>query len=85
MRIVIPVACVAWLTACGDRDVAQLERVRDRVCACKTASCAEAAMRDVPQHDVRSNRRTQQIARDMLDCLARRYDAERPVTDPDAP
>ena len=76
---------VIWvaLAACGDSQEAKLEKVRDAVCACKTPGCAEVAMKEVPQKDVESNHRTQKIAREMLDCLAKLYDQGRPTTDPD--
>ncbi len=69
---------VALASACSDSQEVRLEKVKDEVCACKTAGCAEKAMKSVPQQDVVSNHRTQQLARDMLDCLAKLYEAERP-------
>ncbi len=79
-------ALVIWLplAACGDSQEAKLAKVKDAVCACKTPGCAEAAMKDVPQKDIESNFRTQKIARDMLDCLAKLYDEAKPHTDDDA-
>ena len=76
------VICIA-LAACGDSQEAKLERVRDAVCACKTAGCAEVAMKEVPQKDIESNHRTQKLAREMVDCLSKLYDQGRPTTDPD--
>jgi hypothetical protein len=73
------------LAGCGERQVDALTKVKQRVCACKDVACAEAAMKDVPQKDVKSNHRSQEVARDMLDCLAKLYDEQRPSTDPDAP
>ncbi len=64
------------LGACRDNQEARLARVKDAVCACKTAACGEAALKDVPQKAIKSNHKNQQIARDMLDCLAKLYDAE---------
>lgn len=61
------------LVACRDDREARLAKVKDTVCACKTAACGEAALKDVPQKDIVSNHRTQLIARDMLDCLAKLY------------
>ncbi len=80
---VILVAFVA--VGCGDRDIARLERVKKTVCTCKDVACAEAAMKELPQGDVKPSHREQALARDMLDCLAKLYESERPVTDPDAP
>ncbi|HEY1550550.1 MAG TPA: hypothetical protein VGG28_22130 [Kofleriaceae bacterium] len=71
------------LAGCGERQVDALTKVKQRVCACKTVACAETAMKDVPQQDVKSTHRSQGLARDMLDCLAKLYDAQRPSTDPD--
>ncbi len=64
------------LGACRENEETRLAKVRDTVCACKTAACGEAALKDVPQKDIKSNHKTQQIARDMLDCLAKLYDAD---------
>jgi len=76
---------VIWvaLAACGDSQEAKLEKVRDAVCACKTAGCAEVAMKEVPQKDIESNHRTQKLAREMVDCLSKLYDQGKPSTDPD--
>ena len=41
-------------------------------------------MKRVPQDAIESDHRTQKIAREMLECLAKLYVAERPTTDPDA-
>ena len=79
------VICVALLGGCGDREAAQLERIKDAVCACKTSSCAEAAMKDVPQSDIKSTHKAQRFAREMMDCLSKLYEDERPSTDPDGP
>ena len=60
------VLCVA-LGACGDREAARLEKIKEAVCACKTSSCAELALKDVPKDDVKATRRSQALAREMLD------------------
>jgi hypothetical protein len=73
------------LGGCQDREAARLETVKNAVCACKTASCAELAMKDVPKDDTPPSRKSQKLAREMLDCLAKLYAAERPSTDPDQP
>jgi len=75
---------VIALAGCGDPKVAKLESARAEVCACKTAACGDAAMKKVPQANVASNHRTQQLARDMLDCLHKLYMQDRPDLDPDA-
>jgi hypothetical protein len=78
------VICVALLGGCGDSEVARLKEVKQAVCDCKTSACAEIALKQVPQTEIKSTPRAQRLARDMLDCLAKLYDAERPTTDPDA-
>jgi len=75
------VICVALCGGCGDPEVEQLRHVKDTVCACKTASCAEDALGHVPQREIKAGHKAQRIARDMLDCLAKLYAAERPDTD----
>jgi hypothetical protein len=75
---------VAWLVGCRNRDIERLTEIKDQVCACKTVSCAEEQIKAVPKSAIKSTHRTQAIARDMLGCLARLHEAERPITDPDA-
>jgi hypothetical protein len=75
---------VALLGSCADPEAAQLERVKKAVCACKDAKCAEAAMKDLPPASEKANHHAQGLARDMLDCVAKLYENERPQTDPDA-
>jgi hypothetical protein len=77
-RVIVVAFMVA---ACRESSVDRLTAIKTRVCACKTASCAETALREVPQQTIESNHRTQAIARDMLDCMARLYDGERPSDD----
>jgi len=72
------------LGACADRQAERLEKIKDAVCACKTSSCAELALKDVPKDDVKASRRSQAVARGMLECMSKLYEAERPSTDPDA-
>ncbi len=70
------------LAACQKNQEARLAKVKDTVCACKTAACGEAALKDVPQKDIKSSHKSQQIAREMLDCLAKLYDAEHAAAAP---
>ena len=77
-------AILVTLAACNDADVERLTTIRASVCGCKTASCAEQAMKRVPEMPIKSTHRTQEIARELLDCLAKLQAAERPTTDPDA-
>jgi len=85
VRWLLVISVSVCLTSCRDREAVRLEKVKAAVCACKTASCAELAMKDVPQDDIKVSRESQDLARQMLDCVARLYEAERPVTDPDSP
>ena len=59
---------------CANRDVARLASVKDEVCACKDVACAETALKTVPHGDVKATHKEQEIARDMLDCLAKLYE-----------
>ena len=78
------VISVALLGGCDDREANKLAKIRDEVCACMTSRCAELALEAVPKKDIESTPKSQRIAREMLNCLADLYDAERPITDPDA-
>lgn len=80
-RLVIALALAA---GCRDRGVVELEHIRDAVCACTDATCAEAAMKRVPEVEAPNDHRSQKIAREMMDCLAKLYEAARPATGPDA-
>jgi hypothetical protein len=80
---VIGVAVLA-ASACRDEGLVELEELKDEVCACKTPACGEAAIKRTPQEGIEKNHRSRQIARDMLDCMAALYKADRPTTDPDA-
>lgn len=77
------IALLVTLVACNDPEFERLTAIKSKVCACKTASCAEQEMKHVLEHPTKSTRRTQGLARDMFDCAARLQDAERPTTDPD--
>ena len=77
-------AILVTLIACRDPAIERLAAIKVAVCACRTASCAAQEMKLVPKDAIKSTHRTQAIARDMLDCLAKLQAAERPVTDPDA-
>ena len=84
-RVLRRIAILVTLVACNDPDTERLTAIKVKVCACKTASCAEQEMKLVPEHAIKSTHRTQEIARELLDCVARLRADERPVTDPDAP
>jgi hypothetical protein len=78
------VISLALAAGCRDPGVVELEGIRDEVCKCTDAKCAEIAMKRVPTTDVPNNHRSQTIAREMMECLAKLYEAERPATGPDA-
>jgi hypothetical protein len=77
-------AILATLAACNDHGAASLKAIEAKVCACKTASCAEQEMKLVPQEAIESTHRNQVTARNMLECLAKLQADELPITDPDA-
>ena len=79
------VISIALAAGCRDKAVEQLEHIKADLCACTTRSCADGAMKRVPQHGGEPSHRSQQIAKDMLDCLSKLYAHERPTTGPDAP
>lgn len=70
---------LALLAGCENKELTQLERVKQEVCACKDVACAEAAMKRVPTGDVHPDHREQGVARDMLDCLSKLYDEAKPA------
>lgn len=78
------VVALALVAGCRDPGVVELEGIRDEVCKCTDAKCAETAIKRVPQVDAPNDHRSQKIAREMMDCLAKLYEAERPTTGPDA-
>jgi hypothetical protein len=82
-RVLARIAILVTLVACNDQDAERLTAIKSKVCACKTASCAEHEMKLVPEQPIKSTHRTQGIARELLDCVARLQEAERPSTDPD--
>lgn len=83
MRNRLLVISIALAVGCRDQGVAQLETIRDEICACKTPACGDAAMKRVPDTKVKTTARSQKVAREMMDCLAKLYAAERPATGPD--
>jgi len=82
-RVLARIAILVTLVACNDQDAERLTAIKMKVCACKTASCAEQELKRVPEAPIKSTHRTQEIARDLLDCMARLHEASRPTTDPD--
>jgi hypothetical protein len=78
------VAIAFMLAACRDPALDQLTAIKSEVCACKTASCAEQALKRVPQGAIKRMTRAQEVSRAMIECDAKLIEAERPSTDPDA-
>jgi hypothetical protein len=76
-------AIVVALSACGDPSVDAMTTVREKVCACKTASCAEQELAHVPQEPLKSTPRIQVLARAIQECYAKRLEAERPAPESD--
>jgi hypothetical protein len=72
------------LLGCGNKQVENLEQIRDEVCACKTPQCAQDAMKRVPQDKLKSGRKMQLVAAEMMNCVAKINERDRPSTDPDA-
>ena len=75
MRFVV---VLALLASCENKELTQLERVKQNVCACKDVACAEAALKNMPAGEVHPDHREQGVARDMLDCLSKLYDDAKP-------
>jgi hypothetical protein len=88
LRAVVIAAALAALGAlggaCRDPRLAELDSIRKEICGCKTAACGAAAMKRLPQGDIRSDHQAQQIAKAMMRCLSELYEKDRPSTDPDA-
>lgn len=80
----IAVAILVTLVACKNHDVERMESVMREVCACKDASCADHAMAPLEKAHIERSLKTQEVARQILDCRAKLEAAERPSTDPDA-
>jgi hypothetical protein len=78
-------AILVTLAACKDRDLERLDAVKDDVCACKDAGCADRVLAQIEKSRIASTPRTQAIAREIMECRARLEAADRPSTDPDAP
>ncbi|HEU0033684.1 MAG TPA: hypothetical protein VFQ53_23820 [Kofleriaceae bacterium] len=85
MRHVLLLAIAFMALGCRNKAIDQLEDIKREVCACKDVACGEAAMKKVPQPQerVEQSPKSQQLAREMIDCMAKLYLAERPSTDPD--
>lgn len=77
---------LAVVPACRDDKLAPLRAVKDEVCACKTAACADEAIKRVPPPPGggSADHRAQKLALAIQDCRVRAYERDRPTQDPDA-
>lgn len=74
------------LCGCRDKQLAEIKRVRDLVCACQDVACGEAAMKLVPHQSGSPGHKAQQLASEMLTCMSKLYLKDtRPDGNPDAP
>lgn len=78
------VISLALAAGCRDPGIVELEGIRDDICKCATAKCGDEAMKRVAATEVPNNHRSQTVARQMMECLAKLYEGERPATGPDA-
>ena len=76
---------LALASGCRDPELSQLEKIKDEVCACKTTSCGEIALKRVPQNQAAPNHRSQKIAKELIDCLSKLHAAEAAPPDPEEP
>lgn len=83
MRLSV-IAIVLAVTACADDKLAPLRASKSEICACKTAACAEEALKRVPAPAGSADHRAQKLAKEIQDCLVKAYDRDRPTVDPDA-
>jgi hypothetical protein len=84
MPRVLAIAVSLLVSGCGDKQLDHMESIKAELCACKTFACGDAAMKKMQELKVKSSRRAQRIAADMIDCMAKLNDQGRPSTDPDA-
>ena len=71
------VAAVA-LSSCRDRGIDHMLSLKEKVCACKTAACVDDALKALDHvGDVPLRRRVilEELAHDMVDCMAKTYQA----------
>lgn len=84
VRLAVLVLVLAWMGACSDDKLGPMRAIKAEMCACKTAACADDAMKRVPPPAGSADHRAQKLAREIQDCLVKAYDRDRPTTDPDA-
>ncbi len=83
LRVVVaPWIIAIALAGCTDKQVEQVKTIRDEVCACKTASCGEEAMKKLPA-SAPGGHRAQKLASEMMACLSKLYLKDRPDENPD--
>lgn len=73
---------VIALAACRDAEVDRLGAIKAKVCACTSSQCADAAVKEVGAHAVASTRQTRRLAAEMLACVAKQHDKDRPADEP---
>lgn len=83
-RALVITVALQGVLACGDAHVERMQALRDEVCDCKTAACAEAAMQKVEQAKLDPKPKVQRLAREMMECAAELMEQGRPDVDPDA-
>ena len=88
MRWAIASAVLLCAHGCTDTELVKLEALRGDVCSCKTAACAETAMKGLPAavaaRKTASTYRSQEVARAIVGCLAKLYEQDTPAAGPDA-
>ncbi|HEY4057567.1 MAG TPA: hypothetical protein VGM39_13205 [Kofleriaceae bacterium] len=89
-RLVIRIALlgvIASAVACSeDPELGKLEALKKEVCACTTAECGDAAMKQLPAVGAGraqpSTYREQAAAHAIVNCLAKLYEQDRPKAEP---
>lgn len=75
---------IALAGGCRDVDVDRMDGLARKACACKTAACADAVVHEVGAAPVAATRKTEALAKELLDCVARRHEEELPPDDASA-
>jgi len=66
------------LCGCRDKQVEQVQAIRDEVCACSDAKCGEDAMKRLPTYQGTPAHRVQMLASEMVTCMSKLYLKDRP-------
>ncbi len=84
LRVALMFMAIA-LCGCRDKQLAEIKKVRDLVCACKDVACGEAAMKRVPRQSGSPGHKAQQLASEMMTCMSKLYLKDtRPDDNPDS-